>query len=81
MTRTVEIDALPDGRIDHRGHDRDQSWDGWGWECMVCSTEEVAVDWTIPYDIEGRPIPKGWRDLPDAEVRALCGIPSAVTAP
>ena len=68
-------DVLPDGRVDHRGHQRDDQG-GFGWVCADCSGEDEPgwIDWTIPYDIEGRPIPEDWRTMPYATVLALCGM-------
>lgn len=77
---TAEKDVLPDGRIDHRGHNRDVAWDGWGWACLDCSTEEAEVPWTIPYNANGRPMREDWRNCSDAEVRALCGMVPALPA-
>lgn len=69
-------DILPDGRMDHRGHERDSDWSGYGWTCLDCTPEDAVVEtpWTIPYDVTGRPIRDDWRTLPVAEVRALCGM-------
>ena len=71
----MSSDVLPDGRVDHRGHERDTDWSGWGWQCLTCGTEDgPEVAWTIPYDVDGKPIREDWRSLPEAELRALCGM-------
>lgn len=74
-------DVLPDGRIDHRGHLSDELVGDGTSSCLDCSTDDDNdpwITWTIPYDVDGKPMPKDWRDLPYAEVLRLCGMTSVV---
>lgn len=32
----------------HAGHARDVAWDGWGYQCLDCGTEDEEVAWLVP---------------------------------